>query len=184
MQKRYMRRIDMWLWFLKQKKLPVIMESGTKWCTAQSDRDYFKNYKQNGELYYIIDKTKPTSDPFYKIALNKRLTGEEDFWDATDKMHISGIGVEAKDNESLMAAVRKHFEGVHGDRAEALEKERKRREAERAEEQRERRQREAERQRRLNAEALQRKANDEWEDYDLAHALKEWLIDSDEWEET
>ena len=157
MQQRYMRRIDMLLWFLKQKKLPVIMEQEPKWCTAQSDRDYFKNYKQNGELYYIIDKTKPTSDPFYKIALNKRLTGEEDFWDATDKMHISGIGVEARDNESLMATIRKHFEGVHGDRAAALEKERKQREAERAEEQRERRQREAERQSRLNAEAITKK---------------------------
>ena len=156
--------------------------AGTKWCTAQTDRDYFKNYKENGELYYIIDKTKPTSDPFYKIALNKRLTGEEDFWDATDKMHISGIGVEARDNESLMAAIRKHFEGVHGDRVAAAEKERKRREAERARDQAERRQREVERQRRLNAEARQRKATDEWEDYDLAHALKEYLVDSDEWE--
>ena len=156
--------------------------AGTKWCTAQTDRDYFKNYKENGELYYIIDKTKPTSDPFYKIALNKRLTGEEDFWDATDKMHISGIGVEAKDNESLMDAIRKHFEGVHGDRVAAAEKERKQREAERARDQEERRQREAERQRRLNAEARQRKATDEWEDYDLAHALKEYLVDSDEWD--
>ena len=43
-------------------------------------------------------------------------------------MHISGIGVEAKDNESLMGAIRKHFEGVHGDRAAAAEKERKQRE--------------------------------------------------------
>ena len=54
--------------------------AGTKWCTAQTDRDYFSNYKKSGELYYIIDKTKPTSDPFYKVALNKKLTGEEDFW--------------------------------------------------------------------------------------------------------
>ena len=66
-------------------------------------------------------------------------------------MHISGIGVEAKDNESLMGAIRKHFEGVHGDRAAAAEKERKEREAERARDQEERRQREAERQNRLNA---------------------------------
>ena len=156
--------------------------AGTKWCTAQTDRDYFSNYKKSGELYYIIDKTKPTSDPFYKMALNKKLTGEEDFWDATDKMHISGIGLEAKDNESLMGAIRKHFEGVHGDRAAAAEKERKQREAERARDQEERRQREAERQSRLNAEALQRKATDEWEDYDLAHALKEYLIDNDMWD--
>lgn len=156
--------------------------AGTKWCTAQTDRDYFSNYKKSGELYYIIDKTKPTSDPFYKVALNKKLTGEEDFWDATDKMHISGIGVEAKDNESLMGAIRKHFEGVHGDRAAAAEKERKQREADRARDQEDRRQREAERQNRLNAEARRREAADEWEDYDLAHALKEYLIDNDMWD--
>ena len=156
--------------------------AGTKWCTAQTDRDYFTNYKKSGELYYIIDKTKPTSDPFYKVALNKKLSGEEDFWDATDKMHISGIGVEAKDNESLMGSIRQHFKGVHGKRAEAAEKERKQREVEREIQQRDRRQAEAQRQRRLNAEAIVRKENNEWEDYDLANALKEYLIDEDEWE--
>jgi hypothetical protein len=156
--------------------------AGTKWCTAQTDRDYFSNYKKSGELYYIIDKTKPTSDPFYKIALNKKLTGEEDFWDSTDKMHISGIGLEVKDNESLMGAIRKHFEGVHGDRAAAAEKERKQREERRLEAEELRRQREAERQNRLNAEARRREAADEWEDYDLAHALKEYLIDNDMWD--
>ena len=156
--------------------------SGTKWCTAQTDRDYFTNYKKSGELYYIIDKTKPSSDPFYKVALNKKLSGEEDFWDATDKMHISGIGVEAKDNESLMGSIRQHFKGVHGKRAEAAEKEREQREVEREIQQRDRRQAEAQRQRRLNAEAIVRKENNEWEDYDLANALKEYLIDEDEWE--
>jgi hypothetical protein len=156
--------------------------SGTKWCTAQTDRDYFTNYKKSGELYYIIDKTKPSSDPFYKVALNKKLSGEEDFWDATDKMHISGIGVEAKDNESLMGSIRQHFKGVHGKRAEAAEKEREQREVEREIQQRDRRQAEVLRQRRLNAEAIVRKENNEWEDYDLANALKEYLIDEDEWE--
>ena len=97
-------------------------------------------------------------------------------------MHISGIGLEAKDNESLMGAIRKHFEGVHGDRAAAAEKERKQREVERAREQEQRRQREAERQNRLNAEARIREATDEWEGYDLAHALKEYLIDNDMWD--
>jgi hypothetical protein len=154
--------------------------AGTKWCTAQTDRDYFTNYKKSGELYYIIDKTKPTSDPFYKVALNKKLSGEEDFWDATDKLITSSN--EVKDNESLMDVIRQHFKGVHGKRAEAAEKERKQREVEREIQQRDRRQAEAQRQRRLNAEAIVRKENNEWEDYDLANALKEYLIDEDEWE--
>ena len=154
--------------------------SGTKWCTAQTDRDYFTNYKRRGELYYIIDKTKPTSDPFYKVALNKKLSGGEDFWDATDKLITSSNEVE--DNESLMDVIRQHFKGVHGKRAEAAEKEREQREVEREIQQRDRRQAEAQRQRRLNAEAIVRKENNEWEDYDLANALKEYLIDEDEWE--
>ena len=154
--------------------------SGTKWCTAQTDRDYFTNYKRSGELYYIIDKTKPTSDPFYKVALNKKLSGGEDFWDATDKLITSSNEVE--DNESLMDVIRQHFKGVHGKRAEAAEKEREQREVEREIQQRDRRQAEAQRQRRLNAEAIVRKENNEWEDYDLANALKEYLIDEDEWE--
>jgi len=156
--------------------------AGTKWCTAQTDRDYFTNYKKSGELYYIIDKTKPTSDPFYKVALNKKLSGEEDFWDATDKMITSSN--EVKDNESLMDVIRQHFKGVHGKRAEAAEKERKQREAEREIQQRDRRQAEVLRQRRLNAEAIVRKENNEWEDYDLAQALKEYLVDGGEWEGT
>ena len=90
-------------------------------------------------------------------------------------MHISGIGVEARDDESLMAVIRKHFEGVHGDKAAALEKERIKREAERADRtKRIEDNAEIARQRRLNAEAIVRKENNEWEDYDLAQALKEW----------
>jgi len=158
--------------------------AGTKWCTAQSDTSsHFNNYKKSGELYYIIDKTKPTSDPTYKVALNKKLSGEEDFWDAIDKMITDKNVIDSIVHDGLlMKSIRDHFKGVHGERAAAAEKERAEREAERALEQTERRQREVERQRRLNAEALQRKANNEWEDYDLAHALKEYLIDEGEWE--
>ena len=38
--------------------------AGTKWCTASKDTtSHFSTYKGNGELYYIIDKTLPTSGP-------------------------------------------------------------------------------------------------------------------------
>ena len=74
-----MRRIDMWLWFLKHKKLPVIMGLEQSGVQPKVIEITLKTIKKMVKLYYIIDKTKPTSDPFYKIALNKRLTGEEDF---------------------------------------------------------------------------------------------------------
>lgn len=57
---------------------------GTKWCTV-ADSDYqFKKYNEDGKLFYILDKTKSTNDPNYKIALLKKFDGEESFWDATD----------------------------------------------------------------------------------------------------
>ena len=50
--------------------------AGTKWCTATKDAtSHFSTYKSSGELYYIIDKTLPTSDPYYKVALNKKIAG-------------------------------------------------------------------------------------------------------------
>ena len=57
--------------------------AGTKWCTAAKDtKSHFSTYKGSGELYYIIDKTLPTSSPYYKVALNKKIAGHtEDFWD-------------------------------------------------------------------------------------------------------
>lgn len=58
---------------------------GTKWCTV-ADSDYqFKRYNDEGKLFYILDRTKQTSDPNYKVALLKNFDGEETFFDAQDK---------------------------------------------------------------------------------------------------
>ena len=57
---------------------------GTKWCTA-SDSDYqFKQYNDDAKLFYILDKTKPTNDPYYKIALLRKFNGDKTFFDAQD----------------------------------------------------------------------------------------------------
>lgn len=57
---------------------------GTKWCTA-SDSDYqFKQYNDDSKLFYILDKTKSTSDPYYKIALLRKFNGDKTFFDAQD----------------------------------------------------------------------------------------------------
>ena len=57
---------------------------GTKWCTA-ADSDYqFKQYNDDAKLFYILDKTKPTNDPFYKIALLRKFNGDKTFFDAQD----------------------------------------------------------------------------------------------------
>ena len=58
----------------KTHKSSCYYGAGTKWCTASKDTDsHFSNYKSSGELYYIIDKTLPTSSPYYKVALNKKV---------------------------------------------------------------------------------------------------------------
>jgi len=58
---------------------------GTKWCTA-ADSDYqFKQYNQDGKLFYILDKTKSTSDPLYKIAVLKKFDGNVIVYDAKDE---------------------------------------------------------------------------------------------------
>ena len=59
--------------------------SGTKWCTTGRDTaDTFNRYNSDGKLFYIINKTLPSSDPTYKIALSKKFEGNQDFYDALD----------------------------------------------------------------------------------------------------
>ena len=65
--------------------------AGTKWCTASSaDNTHFNNYMKDGKLFYILDKTKPTSDRFYKVALLKKFEGDESYFDAPDDKFTSG----------------------------------------------------------------------------------------------
>ena len=58
---------------------------GTKWCTAADSDHQFKQYNEDGKLFYILDKTKATSDPLYKIALLKKFDGNVIVYDAQDK---------------------------------------------------------------------------------------------------
>jgi hypothetical protein len=65
--------------------------AGTKWCTSSSaDNTHFNNYMKDGKLFYILDKTKATSDRFYKVALLKKFEGDESYFDAPDEKFTSG----------------------------------------------------------------------------------------------
>ena len=57
---------------------------GTKWCTAAETDTQFSKYNDDGKLFYILDKSKATNDPLYKIALLKKFEGDEIFYDAKD----------------------------------------------------------------------------------------------------
>ena len=171
----------------KTHKSSCYYGAGTKWCTASKDTDsHFSNYKSNGELYYIIDKTLPTSSPYYKVALNKKLAGlTEDFWDVQDKPITDTTKIMTIiQNRKMLEDIRNHF-GVKFEERIKQEKELQAKRLSRNEEMRER-----ERLRRIQQgiEAQQRRENDEWnpENTDArglaANALKEWLIEEGEWE--
>ena len=72
-------------------KASCFFGAGTKWCTASSaDNTHFNNYMREGKLFYILDKTKPTSDRFYKVALLKKFDGDESYFDAPDEKFTNG----------------------------------------------------------------------------------------------
>jgi len=79
---------------------------GTKWCTAAETDSHFKRYNEDGKLFYIIDRTKASNDPNYKVALLKKFDGDISFWDAKDDriINVESIFGEKKYNE-IMSSV-------------------------------------------------------------------------------
>jgi hypothetical protein len=63
---------------------------GTKWCTAATNNEQFSRYNEDGKLFYIMDRTLPTSNPHYKVALLKKFDGDKTFYDAKDDVIRSG----------------------------------------------------------------------------------------------
>ena len=161
--------------------------AGTKWCTAAKDTtSHFSTYKGSGELYYIIDKTLPTSSPYYKVALNKKIAGHtEDYWDVKDKPITDTTNIlPIIQNSKMIKDIRNHFAEKFQERIEQeIELQ-----SQRLSDQEERVERERLRRVQVGIEANRRRMADEWnpENTDkqgmYANVLKEWLIDNDEWE--
>jgi len=63
---------------------------GTKWCTAAEGTNHFNRYNEDGKLFYVIDKSLPTNNPFYKVAILKKFDGNESYWDAQDNSFSKG----------------------------------------------------------------------------------------------
>jgi len=155
---------------------------GTKWCTAATGDEHFRRYKTEGKLFYIIDKIKQTSDPFYKIAILRNFDGTESFWDAKDDSipQIWGI-IGDEEFKKVSESINQYMETEFAEQLkifrdkESAEKERKR--LRQLEFQRIRRQKEVA--------AQERREEGEWElgpdcpDEGLkAHALLDWLVDT------
>ena len=155
--------------------------AGTKWCTASSaDNTHFNNYMKDGKLFYILDKTKATSDRFYKVALLKKFEGDESYFDAPDEKFTSGwiMGTNelARIKQYIDLYIREKYSKeleIWGDKEKAAIE---RRRLERVAQQRIENE--------LINEANERRANDEWSLDNLsngdtgscAHALFNFLI--------
>ena len=162
--------------------------AGTKWCTASSaDNTHFNNYMKDGKLFYILDKTKATSDRFYKVALLKKFDGDESYFDAPDNKFtngwIMGTNELARIKQYIDLYIRERYAKeleIWGDKEKAAIE---RRRLQRVEEQRIENQ--------LIDEANERRANDEWSLDNLsegdmgscAHALFNFLISEGTFEE-
>lgn len=153
---------------------------GTKWCTVADSDHQFNQYNTDGKLFYILDKTKPTSDPYYKIAVLQKFNGDKTIYDAQDTTIQTLPSIIGEENlTKIMDSMNEYLESEFGAQLkiwrdkEAAKKERERLEKLRV--QRILHQREEE--------AQERRLESEWalgpdcpEEGLKAHALLNWLI--------
>ena len=155
---------------------------GTKWCTAAETDTHFKKYNEDGKLFYIIDRSKPTNDPFYKVALLRKFDGDKIYYDAKDEYVRTGWihGTEMLDKilNNVTGYLQQEFAEqlkIYGDK-EAARKEKDRLE----------KLREQQRVQSLRNDAQDRRDENEWAldgntpDEGLkAYALLEYLVDNE-----
>ena len=174
---------------------------GTTWCTANKESDFYRNYRKDGELYYIISRSKPTSDPTYKMAVRLVFDSDGDYppnagiaeiRDAQNTQIQEGDLTE-NSSANVLTAVRQDFnkkwEIWWGKMAAPLKKQREeeaiktaKERAERAERDRLDAQRNAVRNLERQNEREARREAGEYDDDDVVHALRQYLIEEGDWE--
>ena len=155
---------------------------GTKWCTA-SDGDYqFHKHNDIGKLFYILDRTKSSNDPEYKIALMRNFDGGLSFFDATNQLINSGWILRSPEYDRIMDSIESYMKDVYSEQIRIYQ------DAElKKKEQQKIRQLEIQREiTRKQRESEERRENREWElngdcpDEGIrAHAVLQYLIDTE-----
>lgn len=154
---------------------------GTKWCTAAETDTHFKKYNDDGKLFYIIDRSKSTNDPNYKVALLRKFDGEKLYYNAKDEQIRSGWEIGSEILEKMLSNITGYLQQefpeqikIYSD-IEAAKKEKQRLE----------RLREQQRVQQLRNAAQERRDENEWEldDYTSreglrAHALLKYLVEN------
>jgi hypothetical protein len=169
----------------KTHKSSCYFGSGTKWCTTASDSGHYDRYNQDGKLFYFISKTKPTSDPTYKVALLKKFDGSETYYNAPDDSFRTGWIFGTEKLEKILSRINSYISTTFADQLKIWN------DKELAEKERQRLNREADEReyRRKLALAEERRENNEWdlEDTDdiglKANALFKYLVSIDDLEE-
>lgn len=116
----------------KTHKSSCYFGSGTKWCTTASDSGHYDRYNQDGKLFYFISKTKPTSDPTYKVALLKKFDGTETYYNAPDDSFRTGWIFGTEKLEKILSRINSYISTTFADQLkiwndkELAEKERQR----------------------------------------------------------
>ena len=154
---------------------------GTKWCTAAANNSQFSRYNDDGKLFYILDRTLPTNDNHYKVALLKKFDGDKTFYDAKDQIIKRGWLWNSNKLKEILDAIDTYIGKEYAEQIKIYsDKEAAKNEKERLE--RLRIQRELQNKRN---EAEERRLDGEWElgpdcpDEGLkAHALLRWLVDN------
>jgi len=155
---------------------------GTKWCTVASSDHQFNYYNTEGKLFYILDRSADSSDPFYKVALLNKFDGNKSFFTATDQqtnIYPAHVGT-AKYNE-IINQITEYMNSEYSEQIkifndkEAAKKEKERQEA----------LRQARILRQMRDDAEERRMENEWalgpdcpEEGLKAHALLDWLVDT------
>lgn len=169
----------------KTHKSSCYFGAGTKWCTTSTDSGHYDRYNQDGKLFYFISKTKPTSDPTYKVALLKKFDGNETYYNAPDDSFRTGWIFGTEKLEKILSRINSYISTTFADQIKIWN------DKELAEKERQRLNREAEERRRREklAAAEERRQTNEWDIEDTddvgirANALFKYLVSIGELEE-
>lgn len=99
--------------------------SGTKWCTAASTDEHFHRYNKDGKLFYVIDRTKKSTDPNYKVAILQKYNGEVMVFNAVDDPIDTGWIFNTDDYEKILDSIDSYMNREFSDLIEIYRDERK-----------------------------------------------------------
>jgi hypothetical protein len=146
---------------------------GTKWCTTADSDHQFNRYNQDGKLFYILDRTAPSDNKFYKVALLQKFDGDKTYYDALDATVNGGWIFGTNKLNEILSSVDEYIKSTYPEQVKIFtDKELARKERERLE-----KVRLAQILRQREAQAQERRENGEWDLPDTdetgfkAHAL-------------